>query len=363
MMAFISDTTGYDPASVRILLDTRRFSSEVGFKSIILSRKRRNLLEFYIRLLKFWPRASVVLCIYPYICEPVVQTHNPLRLFEINILALLISFFNRKKLSILYIVDLPIEQSMAFFPGIRISKISYNIERRILSSFDILCVFNDWMERQIRLKYKLSKNRFVQFEILDYGIHTDIWMPKKGAQNAWRIAYVTSGMEDGQHTNWIRQLPSSSRVKYVFFGKGGEWINTTGREDFLYIGFLSSRKLAACLSEEAEFGLVCKGFQSDVVEYHAFGSTSKFSAYLTAGLPILVPSEYSYVAALVRKYQIGFTFNSLNDIPTLLSRISWEEYLGIRDNCIRLGKEISQGSFFKKAVSIALGIVGLIHQS
>jgi hypothetical protein len=127
------------PASVGISLASRQtindvihFSSKIGFKPILLGRRARipiNPFIYYRNMLKYYAISDIIMETYPYVCRP---THdNPFRLFESQFIEKL----NKNKLSILYIVDLPIEQSTS--GGKNVDKKAYKIEERILKSFDV----------------------------------------------------------------------------------------------------------------------------------------------------------------------------------------------------------------------------------
>jgi len=86
---------------------------------------------------------------------------------------------------------------------------------------------------------------------------------------------------------------------------------------------------------------------------------SKFGTYLVSGIPILAPSDYTYMTSLVKKYKVGFVFNSLEQIPTLLTQLSQAQYEEMRARCTELGQKLMNGYFFKRAVNASLRKLGI----
>ena len=128
----------------------------------------------------------------------------------------------------------------------------------------------------------------------------------------------------------------------------GKWIENLGMRNILYRGLIPKNQFFDFLSQ-CHFGIIYKDYKR--INYYEFTSTSKLSAYVVAGLPVLVPSSFSYITSLVKKYGIGYSFDSFDEIPDIVSNITEVEYDKVRDNCIKLGNRIKNGYFFKKAVN------------
>jgi hypothetical protein len=324
-----------------------KFSSEFLFKPVCLGR--RNEIEeapkYYFTMIRSWHDADVILTIYPYICINLRRNYL-LRKLE----SMLISWISKNVHSILYIIDLPIER--AIISG-ELNDEEYNraceIERRIFNSFDILLVFNEAMKRKIQEKYGFNDNKFISFEVLDYWIKDDgVFIPR--FQKPIKIAFLASNLNQ-KYFSWIKEIPSSKEATFSFFGTSGEWINNLKRENLRYEGFIPPENVPKIL-KKYHFGLIY--YNTSFKEYLQYGSTSKFSAYIAAYLPILSPSNLPYLNHLNKKYGTGLTFNSLIEIPRLLSNLSENEYHELRKNCIELGEKIRQGYFLKRALNLAL---------
>jgi len=100
------------------------------------------------------------------------------------------------------------------------------------------------------------------------------------------------------------------------------------------------------------FGLVLKWSW-----YNEFGTTSKFSSYIHASLPVLVPEDFRYLCSVVKRFGVGLCFKDCKDLAERLRDLRPEEYERLRRNAARLGFLLRRGYFFKRALFHALGHV------
>jgi hypothetical protein len=290
---------------------------------------------------------------YPYFCEPLTAP-TPRGLILNTFKRFLMSSMqqmNKEGRSILYIIDLPAEQAQAFDRQAVIHKTAYALEEKILRSFDILCVFNQNMRKALTDRYDLCADKFVEFEILDYGVDFSPKGPKRFIKgDKWRIAYA--GNLDRRHVGDLNELPQAESLRYIFLGKDRNWILDADRPDIECRGLLTHAELAHYLFRNAHFGLIAVGDMGR--RYYDFTCTSKFGAYMSAGLPALVSSKYTYVASLVMKYRVGLVFENLSQLPSLLDRLSESVYMKLSAHCVLLGEKMRCGHFFKRAVNTAI---------
>jgi len=336
---------GLSLASRKRIFDGIKFSSELGFKKVLLGKRANipiNPIFYYLKMIGWWKKADIILTIYPNICIPIIKD-NYFRAWDSK----LIKRLNKSKFSMLYVKDLPIEQRNAF--GNNKDKKAFESEKRILKSFDILLVFNKKMKDNIKTNYDIEDEKFIEFEILDYGID---FTPnfKKEINESFKIAFP--GAISKNQSQWIKNLPDSKNIIFEFYGKNGQWISKLNQNNIKYKGVFSPDKLPKYISENSHFGLI--NYKSKVYKYLEYGSTSKFSAFMVAALPVLCPSKITYLSELIDKYQVGLTFDSLEEIPALINSLTNSKYEILRNNCIKLGEKIKDGFFFKNAVNNAL---------
>jgi len=338
--------------------DFIRFSREMGFQSVVVSKSLKNAvaLPYYARLLTSWKHADILLTVYPYFCYPTFRS-NPLRAIDERLIRYLHASTNRIG-SILYVVDLPIEQILSVQMQASVDKKAHQIEREVFQSFDILCVYNSQMKRFIIDRYDVSHDKFVEFEILDHGTAVVPPSEKTIGRSMRKIAY-TGNWTKQYVGEWVRNLPKAENITYEFTGMNWGWISDLGRSDVVNKGFMSDEGLLCYISVNADFGII----EMPLVrkEYSNYGSTSKFGTYVAAGLPILVSSDCTYIASLVRKYGIGLLFNSLSEIPALIQNLSASEYGDMRRHCLELGQKLRTGYFFKQAVTTSLHKLSLLQ--
>lgn len=293
-------------------------------------------------------RADVFVTIYPYFCTS-LSSKEPMYLWDASFIKFLANIRSRYT-SVLYIIDLPLEQSRI---NTDVKCSLCRMEGSIFKSFDKLCVFNEKMKDKIRELYDIPEDRFIEFEILDYGIEFNGTKSDANLNGRWTI--VLAGNLERQYLgNWITDLVPDKNITYVFFGRNGQWISEIGRSNIIYNGTLPSAELLAkYISANAHFGIIYYD-RGETDDYFEYGSTSKFSAYLAAGLPILVHQKHRYINHLTRKYDIGLLFGDISEISDILESLSSNRYLELRRNALKLGNKIRTGYFYKTAINEAL---------
>jgi hypothetical protein len=72
---------------------------------------------------------------------------------------------------------------------------------------------------------------------------------------------------------------------------------------------------------------------------YGYGPPFKAIAYLRAGLPIVVPEDFTMIADLIRTYDIGvvYTYNDLDRIPELLAS---QDLQRLKANVIRCREDL-----------------------
>jgi len=339
----------YLGASRQTLLDLRRFSVELGFIPI----KRFSPLNIgkapsWFKLLLNLKDVEILVLAYPYACRPL---DNSTRSLELN----LIKRISKKCFSIIYVVDLPIEQNNGFrVPDITDSE-SRRVERELFESIDKILVFNQRMMKRIQMNYGIEDDRFVLVEMLDYGVkQPDI--TRKEYSAPFRIVYA-GNLSEELLGRGIESLPIGDDLEYHFFGQNGKWIGGFNGH-FNYHGYEEDPfDVVSTMSGLAHYGLLMRNRNNPIIsEYYSYSTTSKFSAYMVSGLPILVQKEYDYVSELVRKYQVGLVYNSPKEIQELVESVGEDQYEIMRRNAYDLGSKLSNGHFFKKGMATAMNL-------
>lgn len=354
---FSPSTTKADAANYNTLSGCITFSCEIGFHTVVASKSLKHALAlpYYARLLRSWQLADVFLAVYPYFCRPDFKG-NPLRILDKWLIKFLHQL-NSKVHSILYVVDLPLEQLLAVQMEHLVDRRSRRVEADIFHGFDILCVFNTFTKRAIMDQYDVPEDNFVEFEILDH-IARDVPRAKKALDRSrWEVVY-SGNWHRSYVRDWVKDLPQTDNIHYEFTGQDWDWITRLNRKDLLPVGFFpDDERLLEYLSAKVGFGVVY--YPDRRKGYANYTSTSKFGTYLVAGLPVLVQSDCAYMTSLVRKYGVGLAFDSLEEIPSLLAGLSQTQYEEMRERCTELGQKLRNGYFFKRAVDASFHKLGI----
>jgi len=249
--------------------------------------------------------------------------------------------------NILYVMDLPLEQGA--MSGHVATPVARRDEERIFRTADFMLVFGTEMENVIKTNYTLDKAEFIHFEMLDYMVAKPP-VPKKGILGDGVSIVYAGALPISTMRRALESLPcdESVPIEYHFYGPAGEW-TTDLCDRFHYHG----PKDAASIIKEVngyDFGLILRNLNSDAIaKYHNLGSTSKFSLYIAAGVPVLVPRQFGYPARMVERYGVGLVFDSPSQIPEIIER-GRSRYMELAVNVRRLQARVTSGYFFKSAI-------------
>ena len=339
------------PAVEQTLTDAIRSAENLGFRSLTYRKRLNARPACYLKLIGSWFLADVAVAIYPWFLWNGVYNFNPrFRAIDKAFLGLL-RRSKRQVRTILFVIDLPIEQAIVTGDGRNCDTESYEIESRILRCFDILCVYNAAMREIIRSRYDLGLEKFVEFEYFDYGIQPHSQHETSVCKRGWKVFYT--GYWDKYYTgDWVSRLKPADNVAYHFVGSNWDWLSGEKRADFSWHSHMTQQELCDYLYSNADFGIIA--YAERLSSYLDYACPSKFGAYVTAGVPILVSANCKYVASLVEKYSVGLSFDSVEQIPDILDHLSDTDYARLRERCQMLAKKLTQGYFFKRALGESL---------
>lgn len=334
----------------RVLTDAIKLSVDMGFRSVVFGGSLKHLPSYYVKLVSSWLFADVFVTIYPWLLRNWISNDNPLREWDDFLIGLLHGL-KRKNRMILFLYDLPIDQAILSGEGEGYDEKSYKLEGKILHCFDVLCVYNSSMRELIRDRYDIKDERFVEFECLDYGIKPSTERQRIVRERKWNVFYIGNG--DRRYAgDWMNQLMCDDNVRYHFLGQNWDWLSRIERSDITWRFLRTQQDVCDHMHANADFGIVA--YADKMNDYFKYECSSKLTAYVTAGVPILVRANCSYNASLVEKYGIGLSFDSFEQIPELVEALSDSEYERMRESCQRLAKRLYTGYFFKRALAESL---------
>jgi hypothetical protein len=323
-------------ASAKTEEDVSKCCLDLGFKAI---RMRRGIFNQFLMTLRLCFKRGNIVLIYPAFITPTRKRYLKIRIGFLKMLGI------RKKL-IFYVVDLPIEQNIAARGELLGNE--RPLEKQILSLADCMIVFGEEMQSVLIENYGFQNRKFIHFELLDYMTKKQNGPNRNLPRSGIRIVVAGNLSRDVIEAS-ILDLPKNDkmRVEYHFYGSNGDWIRGI-RNDLVYHGLLSGNELVDEI-KQYDFGLVLRNLNEGFSEYLRLGSTSKFSLYIAAGLPIVAPEEFSYVARVTKKYGVGLVFQELNEIPAIIDD-NRENYSKMKEYVTQLQGKVSDGFFFKRAL-------------
>jgi hypothetical protein len=305
----------------------------------------RGLRNFVVALL----RGRVAVVLYPGFLWPIATSFLGLLYTLLHLFVFLFFAVMFKRRFILYVYDLPIEQRLAaggWVPHVGFSRL---FERLLFRFASALLVFNRLNVVYLSKIYSLNRRKFSLLELLDYG--SDISGDVKvcgGFGHRFYVIYATNFIPvvRSAFSDFVKSCRTDI-IRFFAVGRGAESLEVAvGRLPVVDSAYLSM------VYRYFHFGLVLKW-----TWYYEFVSTSKFSSYVHAGLPVLVPEEYRYLCSVVKRFGVGLCFKDCKDLAERLRDLRPEEYERLRRNAARLGFLLRRGYFFKKALFRALGHV------
>lgn len=106
---------------------------------------------------------------------------------------------------------------------------------------------------------------------------------------------------------------------------------------------------------KGKYGLIWDGEQTTTCSgcmgnYMRYNNPHKLSMYIAAGMPVIVWVQ-SAVSQFVEKYNIGFSVESLDDIPDIIKYITEKNYQMYRKNVLKIREKIIRGDFLNQALN------------
>lgn len=119
-----------------------------------------------------------------------------------------------------------------------------------------------------------------------------------------------------------------------------------------YVGYFPADTIGSHMKQK--YGLVWDGnsvntCEGNLGEYLKINDPHKASLFISNGMPIITWSDAA-LADLVKKYKIGITIRSLNELDDELGKISQSEYHKMKENILDLSNKVRTGFFITNAV-------------
>lgn len=235
-------------------------------------------------------------------------------------------------------------------------KLTVEQEINRLNHSDYVIVHNDAMKKW--LANQGCKAQLGTLELFDY-LSATTAAPAADVKKPFEILYA--GALNPRKNTFLYEVGAYAGHAYRFnlYGSGFELDKAQGKENFTYMGFVKSDELIA--TAKGHFGLVWDGSSvsscvGDWGEYLQYNNPHKTSLYIRCGLPVIIWSKAA-LAPFVRKHQIGLCIDSLEELETILSHLTLEQYAEMQDRVAEVSNQLKSGYFFTQAVEKAVCVL------
>ncbi len=333
----------------KIRRDLLEAARRAGFEQVLVPGSRGRYFTALVRLR--FPRGSVIVLPYPGI--PSIRKGSVRGFASLGEAVLLIlKKWSRRLRLFLYVYDLPIEQQEAFggFPPHLSTRMT---EALLFRAADVIGVMGSEMERVIRQRHTLLSGHFVHYGFLPYYAPC---MPKSSTPgHSRRVAFV-GNLSRRRIDSLVKTLPQEQGIEYCFYGPDGDWLEEI-REDFRWYGAFNTDELSLVLNETADFGLVLYDTANVAqLRYMHMATTSKFFAYVYAGLPILSYS-YRHIAQVIQTYGLGYVFDDPIRLVSIVLGIDEDRYRATAQRVAQFAYELASRNTLAEFVETGLALV------
>lgn len=223
------------------------------------------------------------------------------------------------------------------------------IEQEIarLNHSDYIIAHNDVMKTWLE-EHGIQSELYC-LEIFDYLSKSRVqdYIPEE----KFRVLYA--GALSSKKNPFLQQMASIVETyNFNLYGYGFESQQKVSNNHISYKGFVPSDKLIS--TADADFGLVWDGdsvtsCSGDLGLYLQYNNPHKTSLYIRCHLPVIIWSKAA-LAGFIKKHNIGFCIDSLEEINDLLSNLSKEEYTIMRNNVVEISAKLSAGYYISKVL-------------
>lgn len=210
-------------------------------------------------------------------------------------------------------------------------EVLFKKEINLLQQFSFIIGHNEAMNKKLR-QYLPAATIF-SIDVFDYPLSGSL-QPRQLSASACYAGNIAKA-------GFVYSLGMVKGCRFYVYGAGYD--AAKNQQAFVHKGIIQPAELPSAL--DGSFGLVWDGDHLEQCdEYLRWNNPHKFSLYLAAGLPVIVWRE-SALADFVQQQHIGFTINSISEIPGKIKAISAIEYETMNRQAMQLGEKIRQGFF------------------
>lgn len=191
------------------------------------------------------------------------------------------------------------------------------------------------------------KKDIVCLDIFDY-----LYTPEANKREHDKQVIIAGNLKPDK-AQYIRKIKDLS-IPFVLYGPGYE--DSISGENITYKGSFPPDELPYVLADG--FGLIWDGDSTETCsgmfgEYLRYNNPHKLSLYLASGLPVFIWKDAAE-AEFVEENGVGYSVSSLSDIPTILEKITEDEYNALLERVDVVSAKLVNGMYTKNAVASLL---------
>jgi len=219
------------------------------------------------------------------------------------------------------------------------SKRIERIDRFILRKSNRIISQNEKMSDYLHREYRIPSNRMMNLDFMIY-LTESINVDSREKRN--EIVYAGNIDDSENFIDEYRKEKIGTTMSVYGQSKSQEKLDS---DNVKYRGKFPNDIVN--LKLKGSFGLVWGGKSSkklngNLGNYARINSPHKASLYIVARLPIITSNEAA-IAPFVERYNIGFTINSLSEIPEKIRDLTQDEYGKMVSNITLVSNRISKG--------------------
>lgn len=219
----------------------------------------------------------------------------------------------------------------------------------MLQIADVLIVHNDVM-RDFFIKKGFEESKIVVLEIFDY------LQDQNGRKLPCYEKLITiAGNLDVRKSGYLAGLADVACEFHLY----GPNYSLEKAKNIIYGGVLTPDQVPKVLTKG--FGLIWDGNSVETCEggfgeYLRYNNPHKLSLYLSSGLPVIIWKDAAE-AKFVEENGVGYTVESLYEIPDLMNTISENDYKKISENVAAISKKLVNGEYMQLALNKTIRLI------
>ena len=195
--------------------------------------------------------------------------------------------------------------------------------------------------------YGVSKDKLISLNIFDY-LYTLI---EKNHEFA-KVVQIAGNL-DLNKSAYLKEL---KKLNTEFILYGPNYDGAVDGDNITYKGSFPPEQLPYLLDKG--FGLIWDGLKTDTCtgdlgNYLRYNNPHKLSLYIASELPVFIWAEAAE-ADFVKENLVGYAINSINDIDSILNKMTKDEYDVLLENVKKVAKKLTSGFYTRTALEQAI---------